>query len=507
MAKSYGDEYTFKKLKVNGGSVEEAVLDLSNYKSVNKNYADKKFILKAIHEADLKTLREISNFYFRTSGIYERSTKYLAGLYRYDWLLIPYIEDMSKSEKALTDFSKILRYLDDSNISKQCTDLALKIMVNGVYYGYVMDNSENIAIQELPIEYCRSRFSSAGKPIVEFNMQYFDAAFKDVGYRAKILSVFPKEFAKGYILYKQNQLPPQFQGDTAGWYMLNPDYAFKLSCGAGDIPILITAIPTLIDLDEAKELDRKKAMQKLLKILIQKLPIDKNGNLIFDIDEAKDLHDNATVMMRNAIGAQVLTTFADVEMVDMADRNNTTATDELSRIERAVFNELGISQGIFNAEGNLALTNSVISDEASVKNIMQSFQQLINGIVSIKFNKAKKYYFRFKMLETTIYNYKELAKLYKEQTQIGYSKMLPQIALGHSQSEILALATFENQVLDLNSIMIPPLSSNVMSGNLDKDDKKDNNKSSNKTEEKSAGRPEKDDAQKSDKTIANRESM
>jgi hypothetical protein len=36
------------------------------------------------------------------------------------------------------------------------------------------------------------------------------------------------------------------------------------------------------------------------------------------------------------------------------------------------------------------------------------------------------------MLETTQYNYKDLAKYYKEQVQLGYSKMLPQIALGHS---------------------------------------------------------------------------
>jgi hypothetical protein len=37
----------------------------------------------------------------------------------------------------------------------------------------------------------------------------------------------------------------------------------------------------------------------------------------------------------------------------------------------------------------------------------------------------RKYNFKLYMLETTQYNYKELSKMYKEQTQIGYSKMLP----------------------------------------------------------------------------------
>ena len=55
-------------------------------------------------------------------------------------------------------------------------------------------------------------------------------------------------------------------------------------------------------------------MQQLLKILIQKLPLDKNGDLIFDVDEARDIHNNAVEMLRRAIGVDVLTTFAEVQV-------------------------------------------------------------------------------------------------------------------------------------------------------------------------------------------------
>ena len=53
--------------------------------------------------------------------------------------------------------------------------------------------------------------------------------------------------------------------------------------------------------------------------------------------------------------------------------------------------------------------------------------------------------------------------MYKEHVQLGYSKMLPQIALGHSQSSIVNIAYFENNILHLTDIMIPPLMSSVMS--------------------------------------------
>ena len=119
------------------------------------------------------------------------------------------------------------------------------------------------------------------------------------------------------------------------------------------------------------------------------------------------------------------------------------------------------------------------------------------------------------MLETTQYNYKELSKLYKEQVQMGYSKMLPQIALGHSQSSILNTAYFENEVMKLSEIMIPPLMSSTMKMEDLKNGGNSNQTQTNKTQQntegqasdKSAGRPEKPDAEKSEKTIQNKESM
>jgi hypothetical protein len=78
------------------------------------------------------------------------------------------------------------------------------------------------------------------------------------------------------------------------------------------VPTFVNAIPALLDLDAAQDLDRRKQMQKLLKIIVQKLPIDKNGDLIFDVEEARDIHNNGVEMLKRAIGVDVLTTFTDV---------------------------------------------------------------------------------------------------------------------------------------------------------------------------------------------------
>ena len=82
-----------------------------------------------------------------------------------------------------------------------------------------------------------------------------------------------------------------------------------------------------MDLEDAKKLDKDKMAQQLLKIVIQKLPIDKNGDLIFDVDEGQMLHNNAVAMLSEAIGVDVLTTFADVDVADLSDRSNVSSVD------------------------------------------------------------------------------------------------------------------------------------------------------------------------------------
>ena len=517
----YANSYNsvdFSKIKVGLKTLDDAIVDLGDYKKIDSRYGDKATVLRAINNCDFDTMRDISNFFFKTNGIYNRLCRYMAYLYRYDWLITPYVySDSIKTEKVQEGFYKALTYLDNFEAKKFFGEVALKVIRFGCYYGYKIPMSNKMTIQELPQNYCRSRFSVNGRPAVEFNMKYFDDAFKDATQRMKILNLFPDEFKKGYIKYKEGKLPPEFIGDTRGWYLLDPNNTVKFNINGEDFPFFISTIPAIIDLDEAQALDRKKMEQQLIKIIIQKMPLDKNGELIFDVDEAQALHNNAVRMLQKSIGMDVLTTFADVEVADMNNTSSTTAADDsMERVKSNVYDQGGVSQLQFNTNGNIALEKSILNDEASVYNLILQFEGFLNDLLE-PFNKnPKKIIFKAQILPTTIYNYKESAKLYKEQTQLGYSKMLPQIALGQSQSSVLANAYFENDVLELWSVLIPPLMSSTMNGDFLTNDKNggDANNKSGKSdtkipdgEEKTAGRKELDDDKKSEKTIQNKESQ
>ena len=498
--------YDFSRIKIGLQHLDDAILDLGSLKQADRTYGDKKVLLRALAKKDYDTLRAASNYFYEVSGIYERLCKYFAFLYRYDWYVVPYIEEGGpKNEKILAEFAKVLNYLDNSNIKYMCGNIALEVIKNGCYYGYIVDTKHGMTLQQLPVQYCRSRYMVGDAPAVEFNMKFFDEKFQTIEQRLKILEMFPPEFAKGYVMYKKSRLKDE-AGNTTGWYLLDPGCAIKLNLNGSDYPILANAMPAILDLDAAQDLDRRKTMQKLLKIIIQKLPLDKNGDLIFDVDEAKDIHNNAVQMLKRAVGVDVMTTFADVDVADLADKNTATSTDDLEKVERTLYNAAGVSQMVFNTDGNIALEKSILNDEASMRNLILQFSNLLNKIVTRKFpGKAGKYNFRVVLLETTIYNYLELAKIYKEQVQLGYSKMLPQIALGHSQSSVIANAHFENEVLKLYEIMIPPIMSSTMNAEAILG-QKGAGKTQNPESGSSGGRPAKPDSQKSEKTIKNNES-
>lgn len=464
-------------------------------KYLNGKNISKGLIYKALFEKDYETLRAISEYFYNSNGIYQRICDYFAFMYRYDWYVAAQsIDEEVSHEKILKDYNKILTFLDNSDIKRTCGQMASKIFRYGCYYGYAFFANDQIVIQELPLKYCRSRYTLNGSPAIEFDMRYFDT-FSSPAYKMKVLGLFPDEFKKGYILYKQGKLTSDDPFSSNSWYLLDTAAAFKFNFNNNDIPIFIRSIPAIMDLDAAQDLDRRKQMQRLLKILVQKLPLDKNGDLIFDVDEAKDIHTNAVTMLRNAIGVDVLTTFADVEAIDTSDTAAAASVDELEKVERTVYNSFGVSRNIFNSDTNLALEKSILNDESTVRDLLLQFGKFYDKIVQTK-GKSRKYNFRFTMLETTQYNYQNLSKLYKEHTMMGCSKLLPQIALGFSQSFILNSIYFENSILNLSNLMIPPITSNTMSGedlaNLSGDNK--------------GGRPELEESKKSDKTLANEES-
>ena len=130
-------ETDFSKIRVGIKTLQDAVYNVNTFSKINKNFGDKQFVLKAIHDGDLKAVREVSNFYYKVSGIYQRLCRYMAYMYTYDWVVTPFtqLDKNIKVSKVLENFYKALNFLDNFQVKKFFGDVALKVIRYGCYYG------------------------------------------------------------------------------------------------------------------------------------------------------------------------------------------------------------------------------------------------------------------------------------------------------------------------------------------------------------------------------------
>ena len=80
----------FSKIKVGVKTLNNAILNLDNYKSGYPETAQitKTGIYNAIISNDIGEMRRISNLFYKLNGIYQRVCDYFAYLYRFDWYMM-----------------------------------------------------------------------------------------------------------------------------------------------------------------------------------------------------------------------------------------------------------------------------------------------------------------------------------------------------------------------------------------------------------------------------------
>jgi hypothetical protein len=62
---------------------------------------------------------------------------------------------------------------------------------------------------------------------------------------------------------------------------------------------------------------------------------------------------------------------------------------------------MGLASNLFNADGNLALSSSVLVDESSIRSLLFQFGVFFDSMTQKETSNKRKYNFRLYMLETT----------------------------------------------------------------------------------------------------------
>lgn len=422
----------------------------------------------------------LSRNYFTKGGFYQRLLLHYATLLKYTGLLIPNPSfGKNLSESYITKkYNAAINFVDNANLPKLFTHIATKVLRDGCYYGVIQEITDrSISVLDLPIYHCRSRFKDKeGNDIVEFNVTYFDT-ITDKEFRKRALAVYPKEVVNWYRRYKNRKV-------VDPWCYISPEIGICMSL-INDRPMFLNIISAALEYDDAKDINRERDLEEIRKILVQQIPHLPDGGLLFEPEEALEMHKGAVDMTKKNENLSVLTTYANVDAV-VSKTSNDNSLNSVDKALSNIYAEAGSSSQLFGTDSNLSLNTSITNDMALMMILAHRLSNFITSIVNKRYGNTN-VTFVYKILPITYYNQNDYVDTALKLANSGYSFLLPAIAMDISQRELSNVKDLENSVLKLKEKLQPLSTSYTETGNV--------------------GRPEKDAQDKSAKTIANEKSL
>ena len=471
----------------------------SRVNSVGQHEFSVEEIEQIIRTGDLDSLRQLSRYYYRTNGEYRENIDYLATLPFYDTLVTPIFEEGKGSKtQIIKSFYNACNFVDSLDIKNTFTRISKTWLINGMYNGILREIGNKVSIQDLPLEFCRTRFKDYNNlNILEFNVTYFERRFSNDQERARMLATFPEVVQKAWRNWKDKKTQDP-------WVMISSADGGINFCFADDqTPLLIASIPELRKLKDAVGREEKRDENELYKLLIQRMPIDNNGELVFELEEVQDIHAGVATMLQDLDTVDVLTTFGETTLENLQDSSAASqSADRINKYAKNAWNALGRGSILFNAENSSTLAYSIKKDESLMKSYLNVYSTWIRFQINRRFTRTG-LSFDFEILPTTMFNIKDYQSMYFTGAQYGYSKMQAGVASGIKQLAQLSSMTFENEFLHMTEKMIPLQSSYTSSGNDSGDKSSSSSKKTSVTVGNQGGRPELPDEEKSEKTQAN----
>lgn len=208
-------------------------------------------------------------------------------------------------------------------------------------------------------------------------------------------------------------------------------------------------------------------------------------------------------MLADDDAIDVITTYANISLESIQDEeaSASSSTSRLKKYLDSVYEDLGTSSAIFNANsGSTALTYSIKKDISLMYAWSHQYELAINSFLRKK-AKSGQLYFSIKVLPTSSIFRKEDIDTYLKTAQYGYPKTMVGALIGLDAIELEQVSDFENNVLKLSNSMIP-LSSSYTATTNSSEEKNTNTTPSNDISVE-GGRPQKSVEERTDKTERN----
>ena len=475
-----------QKIPINERSWDSVYYWRNNSSQVT-NY-DEKQVKNIINDFNIAEKKKMSRAFFTRGGFYKQVILYYSSLLKYVGILIPHPlgENSLKTPYIKKRYERALDFIEHLSLQVLFQRITQKVLVDGAYFGIIQSRDKNsVGILDLPGNYCLTRFKDInGNNLIEFDVSYF-SSITDEKKREAALNTYPDFISNYYRAWsKQKSLLNK-------WCLIPSDIGICFLFSDGEPPFL-NIIPATLQYDETLDIERERDLEEIRKIIVQKVPHNTSTNaLVFEPEEALEMHKGTVDMMKDNKNVSVLTTYADVDAI-VSKTSTENSSSSIEKMLHNIFNKAGVSSQLFSSTGSTTLKLSIRKDIAFMMILANQYSLFITSLIN-RFYGNSNINFKYMILPVGEQNWDDYLKANKELASLGYSWLLPAIAQGFSQRDLLDIKKLENESLELIKQLIPLQSSFTQSQALNS--------------QKDGGAPKKQNEDKADQTIKNEESL
>jgi hypothetical protein len=409
-----------------------------------------------------ENLRQASDYFYYTNGLYKNIINAYSTIATLDFMITPSPKTITKmQDKSYGQYlDKVNAYTDSINIKTTTRSILKSVARYGGYVGYERSSSNEFTVQTLPLDYCRIKGKIGHDWLIDFNFKYFDKFFQkeDLDFA---WTMYPPEFKKLYNKYKSDN-----KSRSPEWQTLDYKKTFCVLQDDDDpyfIPIFCGMFESLLNNADFKDLVKAEQVLDTTKLVVQKLPLDKDNNITIPKDVSTAIHKALIKTLPENVNG--ITTPFEIKDVSFSGASK-TKEDLLKQAERGAFVDSGWSSAMFSDGSGIAGLNmniEVVTSTiyATLEKIEQLFSRKFKNIVN-----TKTYEFYLKFFRTTNINIDESFNRMYKLLEIGGSIMPLFSIAGFDPESYMAMLQVERD-LGVKDLLTPVQSIHTTSGTTD----------------------------------------
>jgi hypothetical protein len=417
-----------------------------------------------------KEISKISRQLHNIDANYSKLVSYYANMFHVRYVVLPVQirKDVAVADQIyMEEYNRILEVTEGMSLETIIPEILEEIMINGsAYLTTFKDNAtKTLSLIILPHDYCRTVFKTTlGTNVIEFDFRYFELYQLEED-KEQALALFPPEFREKWEAHWVRR-ETMGTGKDQGWLELDPRFSTSITTNEKEIPPLIWAMEGIFEYDRVRDAETEKTVNQLQKILTHRIPMTNSGELIFDLDEVREIHRAISRITDEHEGLSTITTFGDTQLLKLQDEDK-VQNRALDQAYEAIFRVGGVNSNIFMGKTDLSLKINLRNDKAYIWKYVTQLNNFINLVLNQLYN-FKPFQAEVNILPITVAEEDDSIRLYRESATVGIGKLEAVIATGVKQRSLQDRAKLE-QMINLDFMLKPLQSSHTMSGSTQTD--------------------------------------